>query len=132
MIDLLLRNGDLVLDGYGDISLCGGESDDIIQTANNNIMLRFANNMYHRELGNKIFTSRVKLNSSGMETVAHESSVAILDGDSRVSDIKSITATVSGKNECTIDYVLTLTNGNMVDGRASINISNMDGEENGI
>ena len=132
MIDLLLRNGDLALDGYGDISLCGGESDDIIQTANNNIMLRFANNMYHRELGNKIFTSRVKLNSSGMETVAHESSVAILDGDNRVSDIKSITATVSGKNECTIDYALTLTNGNMVDGRASINISNMDGEENGI
>ena len=116
MIDLLLRNGDLALDGYGDISLCGGENDDIIQTANNNIMLRFADNMYHRSLGNKVFTSRIKLNSSGMETVAHESSVAILDGDSRVSDIKSITATVSGKNECTIDYVLTLTNGNMVEG----------------
>lgn len=106
MIDMLLHNGDLVADKYGDIVLCSSEDNDVIQSANNNILLRFGNNKFHTDLGNKIYGKRIKANDNGIEVVKEECIDAILNGDSRIREVKQIIVTLLEDAMCAIDYVL--------------------------
>ena len=130
MQDLLFQDGDIVANEFGDIVICQDEYADIVQTANNNIMLKYGNNIYHQELGNKIFSNRVKANSTGLEDIRTECKSAILNGDIRVSDIKSMNATILDDAKCMIDYRLILAeDGSEVDGKTAINIFNMEGGE---
>lgn len=105
MPDILLQNGDLVIGKNSDISMCYDIADDIIQTANNNIMMRFGDNRYHKEFGNKLFISRVKYNKAGIDMVATECENAIISGDSRIKDVQ-VSVTAEDNGMCAIDYIL--------------------------
>ena len=135
MIDLQLQNGDLVADKYGDIVLCIDEDNDIIQTVNKNILLRFGSNKFHEHLGNKVYNRRVKANQNGIEIIRSECTNAIINSDPRIKKVKQINATLAEDASCMIDYVLTYTkassNGEIVevDGRAYVNAFNMKGGE---
>lgn len=106
MVDVLLRDGDLVADRYGDISLCANESDDVIQTANNNIMLRFGSNKFHTDLGNKVYSRRIKANQSGIEIVQAECTDAIINGDPRIREVKQVIVTLLENASCMVDYIV--------------------------
>ena len=134
MIDLLLQDGDLIADKYGDISLCIDEDNDIIQTANKNMLLRFKGNKFHENLGNKMYNRRVKANQNGIEIIRSECINAILSSDSRIKKIEQINVTLAEDANCIVDYVLTYINtetNNLttVDGRAYVDAFNMKGGE---
>ena len=106
MVDMLLYNGDLVTDKYGDILLCTDESNDVIQTANNNILLRFGGNKFHKELGNRIYNRRIKASQNGIEIVQAECMEAIINGDTRVREVKRVIVTLLENASCMVDYIL--------------------------
>lgn len=135
MLDLLYNNGDLKADEYGDLVLCSDESADIIQTANNNILLRYGHNIYHENLGNKIFTERVKANEGGLNEVSDECKRAIIEGDSRVVEVTVMNVTMGENATCIVDYKL-LVNGYegsdySIDGRVQVNPFNTESSEEG-
>lgn len=135
MLDLLYNNGDLKADEYGDLVLCSDESADIIQTANNNILLRYGHNVYHENLGNKIFTERIKANEGGLNEVADECKRAIIEGDSRVVEVTVMNVTMGENATCIVDYKL-LVNGYegsdySIDGRVQVNPFNTESSEEG-
>ena len=135
MLDLLYNNGDLKADEYGDLVLCSDESADIIQTANNNILLRYGHNVYHENLGNKIFTERIKANEGGLNEVADECKRAIIEGDSRVVEVIAMNVTMGENATCIVDYKL-LVNGYegsdySIDGRVQVNPFNTESSEEG-
>ena len=135
MLDLLYNNGDLKADEYGDLVLCSDESADIIQTANNNILLRYGHNIYHENLGNKIFTERIKANEGGLNEVADECKRAIIEGDSRVVEVTVMNVTMGENATCIVDYKL-LVNGyegsdHSIDGRVQVNPFNTESSEEG-
>lgn len=104
MIDILLRNGDLVADRYGDISLCESENEDVVQTANNNILLRRGGHKFHKELGNNAYNNRIKANETGIEIVQAECENAILN-DPRIREVKQVDVTLLDNAICMVDYV---------------------------
>lgn len=106
MVDMLLYNGDLVADKYGDITLCTDESNDVVQTANNNILLRIGGNKFHEELGNNIYGMRIKANKNGIETVQDECAEAIMNGDPRIREVKQVIVTLLDDARCLVDYVI--------------------------
>lgn len=137
MIDILLRNGDLVAGRYGDISLCEDESEDIVQTANDNILLRYGDNKFHKELGNKIYARRKKANQSGIEMIRAECINAIRH-DHRVKEIKRINVTLLEDANCSVDYILIYAKTNTesdietlveVNGKTYISAFNIEGGE---
>lgn len=135
MLDLLYNNGDLKADEYGDLVLCSDESADIIQTANNNILLRYGHNVYHENLGNRIFTERIKANEGGLNEVADECKRAIIEGDSRVVEVTTMNVTMGENATCIVDYKL-LVNGYegsdySIDGRVQVNPFNTESSEEG-
>ena len=135
MLDLLYNNGDLKADEYGDLVLCSDESADIIQTANNNILLRYGHNVYHENLGNRIFTERIKANEGGLNEVADECKRAIIEGDSRVVEVTVMNVTMGENATCIVDYKL-LVNGYegsdySIDGRVQVNPFNTESSEEG-
>ena len=135
MLDLLYNNGDLKADEYGDLVLCSDESADIINTANNNILLRYGHNIYHKNLGNKIFTERIKANEGGLNEVADECKRAIIEGDSRVVEVTAMNVTMGENATCIVDYKL-LVNGYegsdySIDGRVQVNPFNTESSEEG-
>ena len=135
MLDLLSNNGDLKADEYGDLVLCSDESADIIQTANNNILLRYGHNVYHENLGNKIFTERIKANEGGLNEVADECKRAIIEGDSRVVEVTTMNVTMGENATCIVDYKL-LVNGYegsdySIDGRVQVNPFNTESSGEG-
>lgn len=135
MLDLLYNNGDLKADEYGDLVLCSDESADIIQAANNNILLRYGHNIYHENLGNKIFTERIKANEGGLNEVADECKRAIIEGDSRVVEVTAMNVTMGENATCIVDYKL-LVNGYegsdySIDGRVQVNPFNTESNEEG-
>lgn len=135
MLDLLYNNGDLKADEYGDLVLCSDESADIIQTANNNILLRYGHNVYHDNLGNRIFTERIKANEGGLNEVADECKRAIIEGDSRVVEVTAMNVTMGENATCIVDYKL-LVNGYegsdySIDGRVQVNPFNTESSEEG-
>ena len=135
MLDLLYNNGDLKADEYGDLVLCSDESADIIQTANNNILLRYGHNIYHENLGNRIFTERIKANEGGLNEVADECKRAIIEGDSRVVEVTTMNVTMGENATCIVAYKL-LVNGYegsdySIDGRVQVNPFNTESSEEG-
>lgn len=134
MIDLLLQDGDLVADKYGDIMLCTDENSDIIQTANKNMLLRFGGNKFHSNLGNKVYNRRIKANQSGIEIVRTECANAIINSDPRIREVRQINVTLTEDTSCMVDYVLTYISSDTskpvnIDGRVYINAFNMEGGE---
>ena len=132
---MLYNNGDLKADEYGDLVLCSDESADIIQTANNNILLRYGHNVYHENLGNKIFTERIKANEGGLNEVADECKRAIIEGDSRVVEVTTMNVTMGENATCIVDYKL-LVNGYegsdySIDGRVQVNPFNTESSGEG-
>lgn len=156
MIDILLRDGDLVASKYDDISLCADEDNDIIQAANNNILLRFRGHKFHSELGNKAYNRRIKANQNGIEMVRTECTKAIMNSDPRIREVRQVTVTLMEDASCLVNYILvyaktkeiiSTNNTNIggdivdtikptkteeeelveVDGRAYINVFNMEG-----
>ena len=133
MSDLLLQDGDLVADKHGDISSCVNEDIDIIQSANNNILLRFSGNKYHDNLGNKVYGRRIKANQNGLEIVRSECINAIMNSDPRIKKIKQINASLSDNANCTVDYILIYAKSDTgelieVDGRTYVDAFNIGGE----
>lgn len=111
MADLKCQNGDLVAGEYGDLILCDQgsgtvEDEDVIQTANNSILLRFGRNKYHNELGNGIYNRRVKASETGLAMVVEECEIAILNGDSRVQEVIDVVATIGDNGQCKVQYQL--------------------------
>lgn len=104
MIDMLLRNGDLVADRYGDILLCEDESEDVIQTANNNILLRRGSHKFHEELGNDAYHNRIKANETGIEIIQAECTAAIWN-DPRIREVNQVNVTLLDNASCMVDYV---------------------------
>lgn len=130
MLDLLYNNGDLKADEYGDLVLCSDESADIIQTANNNILLRYGHNIYHENLGNKIFTERIKANEGGLNEVADECTRAVMNGDSRVKEVLQMNVTMGENASCIVDYKLQVDGYEgdeySIDGRVQVNPFNTE------
>lgn len=106
MLDLLYTNGDLTANKDGDLQLCINECYDIIQTANNNIMMRYGHNKWYPKLGNKIFTMRIKANQNGIEEIARQCTNAILTGDTRVKEVSHMSVTIGERGICIVDYRL--------------------------
>ncbi len=108
MQDLVYNSGDLSIDNTGDLSICSEEDIDVIQTANNSIYLRYGHNKFHNDIGNKVYTKRIKLNDSGIEEIIEECTEAIIDGDDRVIEITSMKITQSEDDEYRyiVDYGL--------------------------
>lgn len=111
MADLKCKDGDLVASEYGDLVLCDMsgdtyEDEDVIQTANNSILLRFGRNKYHNDLGNNIYNRRVKASETGLLMVAEECENAILNGDSRVQEVIDVTVTTGENGQCNVQYRL--------------------------
>lgn len=133
MIDILLQDGDLVADKYEDIMLCQDEDNDIIQTVNNNIILKLKGNKFHENLGNNIYSRRIKANQNGLEMVKSECINAIMNSDPRIKEIKQIDVELSDNASCSVNYILLYTNENgelsQVDGRSYIDAFNMKGGE---
>ena len=111
MLDLLYTDGDLTANKNGDLQLCIDEYHDIIQTANNNIMMRYGHNKWHDKLGNKIFTMRIKANQHGIEEVARECTDAIINGDTRVKEVSHMNVTIGDRAMCIVDYGLIVNTG---------------------
>ena len=111
MADLKCQNGDLVASEYGDLVLCDMsgdtyEDEDVIQTANNSILLRFGRNKYHNDLGNNIYNRRVKASETGLSMIVEECENAILNGDSRIQEVIDVTATTGENGQCYVQYRL--------------------------
>ena len=111
MADLKCQNGDLVASEYGDLVLCDMsgdtyEDEDVIQTANNSILLRFGRNKYHNNIGNNIYNRRVKASETGLSMVVEECENAILNGDSRIQEVIDVTATTGENGQCYVQYRL--------------------------
>ena len=105
MQDLIYNNGDVTIDDYGDLKICSTEDEDIIQTANNNIYLRYGHNKYHDDIGNKVYTKRIKMNESGIDDIKEECIDAILNGDDRVVEVTKIEIT-TGSDEDKYSYIV--------------------------
>lgn len=130
MLDLLYNNGDLKADEYGDLVLCADESVDVIQMANNNILLRLGHNKYHNELGNGVYIDRIKANSSGLNDVKDQCIRAIVNGDNRVMDVLQMNVIMDGDGpSCIVDYKLRVGGSDSgqyeIDGRVQVNPFNI-------
>lgn len=123
MIDVALIGGDLIASTFGDIALTNSNNDDIIQSANNNIMTISGENYLHPTIGNMAYNRRLKISDSGFRQIESDSKDAILFGDTRVKEVTYISAS-NGANygECNIEYRLKTIEDIILDGRISINI----------
>ena len=144
MVDVLFQNGDLVADKYGDIMSCDNEDSDVIQSANNNILLRFGGNKFHTNLGNKAYGRRIKANQNGIEMIQEECENAIINGDPRIREVKQVNVTITDDATCMVDYIVTYAKTSNttdedaidveeelveIDGRVHINVFNTEGGE---
>lgn len=133
MIDLLMQDGDLVIDKYGDIMLCTDEDSDMIQTVSKNILLRLNGNKFHENLGNNAYNRRIKANTNGLDIIRSECIDAIINSDPRVREIKQINVELGENASCVVNYIITYINENeeliQVDGRTHIDVFNMKGGE---
>lgn len=132
MVDLLYYDGDLTADVNGDLQLCTDEYHDIIQTANNNILMKYGDNKWHTEFGNKVFGERIKANQGGIEQIIRECTNAILIGDKRVKEISYMNATLKPNATCLIDYHLIVNIGEgmkEIIGSAVVDAFNMSEDE---
>jgi phage baseplate assembly protein W len=123
MLDIVMTTGgDMVVTEFGDIATVLSDDDDIIQMANNNILTKLGENIHHPEIGNDVYSMRLKITPSGLAEAEFSSKSAILY-DTRVSDVTYINAS-QGNNygECIITYTLVTVDNVTLDGRISMNI----------
>lgn len=123
MIGVAMNNGDLVISGYGDLSLHITDDDNVIQMANSAIYTIKGENIFHSEYGNDAWNKRLKIAESGFSTVESCAKDAILHALPEVMDVKSIKATKGeGYGECNINYTLVTFDGRTISGSTHINI----------
>lgn len=104
MSDMIIANNDIAVIN-GDIVLTD-ENADVIQLANNRIMIKYGELVHHPEIGNNI-SSRVKLTDSGLNIIADECRQAILQGID-ISEVIDVVATRDNSTPygCNISYTL--------------------------
>lgn len=110
--DILLTNGDMRSNNYGDIDLVGG-GDEIIQTAISNILTVHGEIPSDPTRGNMIYNRRIKMTRSGLRQVESDSKNAILQ-DPRVVDVVYISAAKSDTvpYQCDIQFQIRDIDGN--------------------
>ena len=122
MKDIAMINGDLVVNDFGDIAIVSSDNDDIIQFANNNILTRLGENIFHTDIGNDVHNRRFKMTQSNLVEIESYCKNAILR-DTRIDNIVHMKASIgSNHGECIIEYTLLTVDGDNLDGRMSINI----------
>ena len=122
-IDIALDNGDLIPNGFGDISLEFTDEDDIVQMANSAINTIKGENIFHLEYGNNAWNQRLKQSESGYNIVAACSKDAILHADNRIIEVIDISASKGdGYGECIVTYVLRTIDGRKISSSTNINI----------
>lgn len=124
MIDVAMKNGDLIVSDYGDILLHLSDDDNIIQMANNAIHTIKGENIFHLGYGNDAWNKRLKMSQSGFDTVNACAKEAILHAVPDVSEIVSIDSSKSEDNagECIVSYVLLTNSGKRISSSTTINI----------
>lgn len=115
MSDLLLdKDGDICTSNFGDL-LCCNDDMDIIQQANNMIMMKIGENPFHFNLGNASLSDRMKFKGSYLDKIETDCISAIELGDDRVDSVDELTATLSDTyGEVNISYTLTTIGGNVL------------------
>lgn len=124
MIDVAMKNGDLVASDYGDILLHLSDDDNIIQMANNAIYTIKGENIFHPGYGDDAWNKRLKISQSGFDTVNACVKEAILHGVPEVSEVVSVNSAKSEENvgECVVSYILLTNNGKRISSSTTINI----------
>lgn len=123
MIDVAMNGGDLIANGFGDISLEFTDDDDIIQMANSAINTIKSENIFHQEYGNDAWNKRLKIAESGFDVVEALSKEAMLAADDRIMEIVSIHAGKGNEyGECFIEYVILTHDGRSISSSTNINI----------
>lgn len=123
MIDIMMNgNGDIVTTESGDIALVVDNSDDIIQSANNNILTRLGENIHHPNLGNDVYNKRIKYTDSGLRMIESYCTSAILQ-DSRIKNVENILAIRGDTNtDCIIQYSVRTIDDNVLYSSVGTNI----------
>ena len=123
MIEVAMRDGDIVVSDLGDIALHLADDDNIVQMANAAIYTIKGENIFHTEFGNDAWNRRLKLSDSGYRTVEACAREAILHYSEEIHDVVSITAEKgSANNECNISYTLMTVDGRTISSRTTISI----------
>lgn len=120
MIDVSISTGDIVVDAFGDIRLCASDNEDIVQSINSLLQTRLGSNEFHTEYGNDARNNRLKDSTAGIEAIKMYCTNAILNNIDYISFIKDISITVGDDYSYTVDYIVTLDNGDILNGRAII------------
>ena len=123
MEEIAMKDGDIMLTAYGDISLEFTDDDDIIQMANHSIATIKTENIFHRDYGNDAHNHRLKLSRSGYAMVEGCAKDAILYADPRVEEVTYIKASKGDEYAtCDIEYTLTTKDGRILSSMTTINI----------
>ncbi len=118
--DIQMITGDIVLSDSGDLNIVS-EDRNIIQSCNHMIFLRFGENEFHPDLGNRAHGKRMKLNVSGMEEIKNDCMNAMLLNH-RIKDVVEINVVPMGDHDCRIDYKVRKHDDNIISSTVNITI----------
>lgn len=119
MADILLVS-DIEISDTGDIKLVYN-NDDILQSAINNIKLEYGELQLHSDIGNKMYSNRIKISESGLTDIETYCERAILL-DTRIDRVNNIEAIRIDNNTCRIDFSLLTISGDTIQSNISISI----------
>lgn len=108
--DIMVKNGDILL---------AGGYDNIIQTAVVNMRIVHGELIHQPNRGNMIYHRRLKLVEDGLRQIEYDCKNAILY-DKRVKDATVVATKAPHMGLCDVNFVLTLQNGDIVDGATAI------------
>ena len=122
MADIYLDNGEIIPTMFSDITVVNGD-DEILQMAIHSIRTFFGENEYHPEIGNKIYTRRLKVLDSGADTIVSDCTSAILQDDRvRSVDEMSVYYDKENKHNLEVEFTLTTSTGSVISGTVQIQI----------
>jgi len=98
--DISLKNGDINII-YDD--------NEIIQSVIHNIWTVYGENPFHTNMGNKVYSRRIKVSNSYISIIADDCKNTILQ-DNRISKVISLTVTPLSDNMCEIAFVIDCNN----------------------
>lgn len=128
MIDVAMKNGDLIVSDYGDLLLHLSDDDNVIQMANNAIHAIKGESIFHPQNGNDAWNRRLKLSQSGFDTINACVKESILHCVPDVSDVVSVVSTRGETDngdyngECVVSYILLTNDGKRISSSTTINI----------
>jgi hypothetical protein len=118
--DISLVSDDVGVSPTGDVQLIGGDNN-LLQTAFNNMKIRYGESEYHPTRGNMIFSRRLKMTEADMAQVEQDCKNAILF-DSRVADVPYIKVTQADNYGCYVQFKLKKSDNTIIDGDTIIYI----------